>query len=63
MPTDVKRLFFMGGRNCYSSSTDLLQNEQLKKLLETCKKLADYVIIDTPPVGILGDAETRSIQK
>lgn len=57
MPTDVKRLFFMGGRNCYSSSTDLLQNEQLKKLLETCKKLADYVIIDTPPVGILGDAE------
>lgn len=57
MGTNVHGLFFIGGRNCYSSSTDLLQSGGLQKLLETCGKLADYVIIDTPPAGILGDAE------
>lgn len=57
MGTHTPGLFFMGGRNCYSSSTDMLQGDALKKLLETCGKLADYVIVDTPPVGILGDAE------
>lgn len=55
--TEVKKVFFMGGRNCYSSSTDILQGGRTKELLEACRKLADYVIIDTPPVGVVADAE------
>lgn len=55
--TDVKRVFFMGGRNCYSSSTDILQSERTKELIDACRKLVDYVVIDTPPVGIVADAE------
>lgn len=55
--TDVKGVFFMGGRNCYSSSTDILQSERTKELLDACRKLVDYVVIDTPPVGIVADAE------
>ena len=51
------RLFFLGGRNCYSSSTELLYSERLPILLEACRKSADYVIIDTPPAGLLGDAQ------
>ena len=51
------RLFFLGGRNCYSSSTELLYSERVPILLEACRKSADYVIIDTPPAGLLGDAQ------
>lgn len=50
-------MLFIGGRNCYSSSTEILQGAQLSSLMNACRKYADYVIIDTPPAGILGDAE------
>lgn len=56
MKVDRKNLLLIGGRNCYSSSTEMLQAERLKKMIEACKKTADYVIIDTPPVGLLADA-------
>lgn len=55
--TGIKRVFFMGGRNCYSSSTDILQSDRTKELLDACRKLVDYVVIDTPPAGIVADAE------
>ena len=55
--TEVKGVFFMGGRNCYSSSTDILQSDRTKELIDACRKLVDYVVIDTPPVGIVADAE------
>ncbi len=57
MKTDRKNLYFIGGRNCYSSSTEILQTERLPKLLDACRQYADYVIIDTPPAGLLGDAQ------
>ena len=57
MKTDRKNLYFLGGRNCYSSSTEILQSEKLPKMLNACRKYADYVIIDTPPAGLLGDAQ------
>lgn len=55
--TSVRGLFFMGGRNCYSHSTDILQSGKTKELLEASRKLVDYVVIDTPPAGIVADAE------
>lgn len=55
--TDRKNLYFVGGRNSYSSSTEILQTEKLLTILNTCRKYADYVIIDTPPAGLLGDAQ------
>ncbi|MGN1266910.1 MAG: polysaccharide biosynthesis tyrosine autokinase [Dorea sp.] len=57
LKTDRKNLYFLGGRNCYSSSTELIQTEKLPKMLNACRKYADYVIIDTPPAGLLGDAQ------
>lgn len=50
-------LYFIGGKNCYSSSTEILQSDRLPKLLNACRKFADYVIIDTPPAGLIGDAQ------
>lgn len=55
--TSISGLYFMGGRNCYSMSTDMLQSGNIEKLLKTCRRLVDYVVIDTPPAGPLGDAE------
>lgn len=57
MKGERPRLFFLGGRNCYSSSTELLYSERFPMLLDGCRKSADYVIIDTPPAGLLGDAQ------
>ena len=48
---------FMGGKNCYSSSTEMLNSESFFKLMTACRKFVDYVIIDTPPAGIIGDAQ------
>lgn len=57
MKTKVPKLYLIGGRNCYSSSTDILQGDRTRKFLNRCKESADYVIVDTPPTGVLGDAE------
>jgi len=45
------------GRNCYASSTEMVQGARMEELLEQCQKAADYVIIDSPPIGLIGDAE------
>lgn len=55
--SEIPNLYLMAGRNCYSSSTELLSSERMEKLLAACKKPMDYVIIDSPPAGMLGDAE------
>ena len=57
MKGDRQHLYFLGGRNCYSSSTEMLHSDKLPRLMNACKKNADYVIIDTPPAGLLGDAQ------
>lgn len=57
MKTDVQNLYVIGGRNCYSSSTDIIQEDITWKFLNRCRESADFVIIDTPPAGVLGDAE------
>ena len=60
LPTDRPRLFFLGGRGCYSSSTELLRSQRLPHLLEQCRQLVDFILIDTPPVGLIGDAQVFS---
>lgn len=57
MKTQVPKLYVIGGRNCYSSSTDILQRALTGRFLQRCRESADYVIVDTPPTAVLGDAE------
>lgn len=57
VPCTRKHMLFMGGKNCYSSSTEMLNSESFFKLMTACRKFVDYVIIDTPPAGIIGDAQ------
>ncbi len=53
----IPNLYLAIGRNCYPSSTELLSRKELKRLIEAAKMVMDYVIIDSPPVGQIGDAE------
>lgn len=57
MNTENQNLHVIGGRNCYTSSTDIVQKEITHKFLKKLKESADFIIIDTPPTGVLGDAE------
>lgn len=53
----IDNLYYILGKNCYSSSTEKVDSKAMSKLLAACKEIADYVIIDSPPAGLLGDAE------
>ena len=53
-----KGLYFLCGKNCYASSTEILQSERLVSILNFLKKKSDYIIIDTPPAGVLADVHT-----
>lgn len=44
-------------KNCYSSSIDKVGSKNMYKLLRMCEAISDYVVIDSPPVGLIGDAE------
>ena len=57
MKSGIPNVHMILGRNCYSTSTEMVQSSEMEDLLEWCKKAADYVIIDSPPVGLIGDAE------
>jgi polysaccharide biosynthesis transport protein len=35
--------------------TDLLSSDRMKSLIDVCRNLFDYVVIDTPPVGPVSD--------
>lgn len=57
LETKITNLYYIGGKNCYSTSTEMLQNLKTKQMLEYLKNKVDYIIIDSPPAGIIGDAE------
>jgi capsular exopolysaccharide synthesis family protein len=39
-----------------ASPTELLGSDQMERLLVELRKIADFVILDTPPLGAVGDA-------
>lgn len=54
--TDIQNLSFCGNIEASDNSFDKITDKDIKKLLDYLNTLFDYVIIDTPPVGFLGDA-------
>lgn len=52
---DMKLLFIPGGKSMDDGS-ELLGSERMQKVIETAKKWADYVILDSAPAGLLTDA-------
>lgn len=55
--TDIPNLYMAFGKNAYASSTELLRSKRLADFLKQCRNYMDYVIIDSAPAGLIGDAE------
>lgn len=55
---DEKRgvYLLLNGRPC-SNSTDLVSSETMKRLIALVREVFDYVVIDTPPMSLMADAE------
>lgn len=51
------KLFLALSFRSISHFTELLSNGRLKKILDYCRGQMDYVILDTPPMGLVADSE------
>lgn len=55
---DEKRgIYLLMNERNYSNSTDIVSSENMARLLEVARKAFDYIIIDTPPMALMADAE------
>lgn len=50
-------LHLLIGSKHYSNSTEMVSGERLRTLMKAVQKLADYVVIDSPPTSLMADAE------
>ena len=57
IPTRMENLYVLDlGSRRINNAVDLLRSGRYKRLVEQLKQLFDFVIIDTPPVGMFIDA-------
>ena len=52
---DEFSLFYLGNRTKFQNSVAVIQSNSMKQLVYQARELADVVIIDTPPCGMLAD--------
>ena len=53
--TDILNLYIITSGGIPPNPSELLINGKFQKLLDSVKSTFDYIIIDTPPIGILSD--------
>ena len=54
--TSIDNLMIIPAGQVPPNPTSLIQNDNFKAMIETVRGLYDYVIIDTPPLGLVIDA-------
>lgn len=54
--TNIENLFVVQSGTVSPNPTALLQSKNFNDMIETLRKYFDYIIVDTPPVGIVIDA-------
>lgn len=55
-PTDRPNLFFMDSEPNIPSPPDILSTKRFAALVDTLREMFDYVIFDSPPIGLFVDA-------
>ena len=50
-------LHLLIGSKHYSQSTEMISGDTMQNLVRSIQKLADYVVIDSPPTSLMADAE------
>ncbi len=58
--TEIKGLSLMPAGHATPSPAELLSSSQLAKVLNDCRRIFDYVIVDAPPILGLADAVVAS---
>ena len=48
--------YFVPGGKAVADGSKLLDSRQMQTIIEALKKVADYIILDSAPIGILTDA-------
>ena len=56
-PADKKGLICLWQKQAVPEADRLLEGDRLKKAIEMFRRHVDYIIIDTPPIGIVRDTE------
>ena len=55
---DEKRgIYLLLNERNYANSTDIVSSENMTRLLEVVRKAFDYIVIDSPPMSLMADAE------
>lgn len=54
--TGVENLFFVPSGAIPPNPSELIESERMKLFMEMARKEYDYVVVDTPPVGVVSDA-------
>jgi tyrosine-protein kinase Etk/Wzc len=54
--TDIENLYYVPSGPVPPNPTELLETEGMRLFIERVKKDFDFVVLDTPPVGIVSDA-------
>lgn len=54
------KVYCIGNRHSVTNSAELLASSTFTELLEALKKQFDVIIIDTPPISLVADAETAA---
>jgi tyrosine-protein kinase Etk/Wzc len=54
--TDIENLYYVPSGPVPPNPTELLETESMKLFIDRVKKDFDFVVLDTPPVGIVSDA-------
>lgn len=54
--TNIENLFVIQSGSVSPNPTALLQSKNFNDIIETLRKYFDYIIVDTPPIGIVIDA-------
>jgi tyrosine-protein kinase Etk/Wzc len=55
--TDYKDLYIMPPGPIPPNPAELLLNKEFKEMMSELKEKFDYIIIDSPPLGLISDAE------
>jgi len=56
LPTEIENLYFIPSGAIPPNPSELLESEKMSTFMDLIKKEYDYIILDTPPVGVVSDA-------
>ncbi len=54
--TEVSNLFFVSSGAIPPNPSELIESERMKQFMKKAREEYDYIVLDTPPVGVVSDA-------